>query len=557
MASAANKKADSTVSRRMPQRRRWLGWIGGIILLLAVCVFAALEIVVHRAEPILKARVIDALSTRFDSRVELARFDVSVLRGLEVSGGGLKLYPNSIPTGRPLFAVDRFSFHTSWQNLLRSPMYIAQVRVSGLRIHLPSKSERGSVPHLGRSDRQHRIEIEIGEMQVQNAILTLGTDKPGKVPLQFDISRLQLTSIGAGRPMKFHALLTNPKPIGQIDSTGEFGPFQQESPGDTPVQGVYSFNHADLSTLKGIGGILSSTGNYQGTLNRIVVDGQTDTPDFRLDIANHPLPLHTTFHAIVDGINGDTYLQPVDALLLHSHIVATGEVVRVPGVQGHRIALDVTVDPAAIQDLLQLAVKTDPPLMTGSVRLHTSFLLPPGDVSVTEKLQLAGAFTITNVHFSNPKFQDDVDQLSLRSQGKAEQAKAIGDAKKQGNNVAFPVIASSMQGQFRFGNQQLTLSHLSYRIPGAEVAMDGVYSLDGRQFDMHGMVRTDAMASQMVTGWKSLLLKAVDPFLAKDGAGMEVPIQITGTRSDPHFGLDFHHQAQDKKVLQPNQAPQP
>ena len=86
--------------------------------------------------------------------------------------------------------------------------------------------------------------------------------------------------------------------------------------------------------------------------------------------------------------------------------------------------------------------------------------------------------------------------------------------------------------------------------------MDGVYSLDGRQFDMHGMVRTDARASEMVTGWKSWLLKAVDPFLAKNGAGMEVPIQITGTRSDPHFGLDFHHQAQDKKLLKQNQAPQ-
>jgi hypothetical protein len=43
----------------------------------------------------------------------------------------------------------------------------------------------------------------------------------------------------------------------------------------------------------------------------------------------------------------------------------------------------------------------------------------------------------------------------------------------------------------------------------------------------------------MTTGWKSLLLKAVDPFFKKDGAGAVLPIKITGTKSDPHFGLNL------------------
>ncbi len=30
--------------------------------------------------------------------------------------------------------------------------------------------------------------------------------------------------------MKFHAILTNPKPIGDIDSSGYFGPFNAQSP---------------------------------------------------------------------------------------------------------------------------------------------------------------------------------------------------------------------------------------------------------------------------------------------------------------------------------------
>ena len=52
--------------------------------------------------------------------------------------------------------------------------------------------------------------------------------------------------------------------------------------------------------------------------------------------------------------------------------------------------------------------------------------------------------------------------------------------------------------------------------------------------------------SQMVASWwKSLLLKPVDPFFRKDGAGAEIPVKVSGTRSAPKFGLDLGHT--DKK----------
>jgi hypothetical protein len=51
----------------------------------------------------------------------------------------------------------------------------------------------------------------------------------------------------------------------------------------------------------------------------------------------------------------------------------------------------------------------------------------------------------------------------------------------------------------------------------------------------------------MMTGWKSILLRPVDPFFSKHGAGTEVPIKITGTRSEPKFGLDFKHKDKDDK----------
>jgi hypothetical protein len=86
-----------------------------------------------------------------------------------------------------------------------------------------------------------------------------------------------------------------------------------------------------------------------------VVDGKTDTPDFQVKISGHKVPLHTEFHAIVDGTDGDTYLQPVKAQFLHSFLTARGYVVRVQGEPGRHVYLDVAMDQARIEDLLRLA----------------------------------------------------------------------------------------------------------------------------------------------------------------------------------------------------------
>ena len=192
-------------------------------------------------------------------------------------------------------------------------------------------------------------------MDCTDTVLSLGTDKPGKLPQKFVIQSLTLRTIGAGQPMDFTAMLTNPKPVGQIESRGYFGPWNAAQPGATAVGGTYSFHDADLGTIKGIGGILSSAGGYQGTLDKIVVDGKTDTPDFQVKISGHKVPLHTEFHAIVDGTDGNTYLQPVKAQFLHSFLTARGYVVRDQGEPGRHVYLDVDMDQARIEDLLRLA----------------------------------------------------------------------------------------------------------------------------------------------------------------------------------------------------------
>ena len=131
----------------------------------------------------------------------------------------------------------------------------------------------------------------------------------------------------------------------------------------------------------------------------------------------------------------------------------------------------------------------------------------------------------------------------MRSQGKP---KLVHDSSAEN-------AQSDMNGTFSLSDGLISFSQLEYRVPGTQVNLTGTYSLDGDIFDFHGKARLDAKLSHMVTGWKSILLKPVDPFFSKDGAGTEIPVKITGTKSEPHFGLDFGHKdvnnnsAQDQK----------
>jgi len=223
-------------------------------------------------------------------------------------------------------------------------------------------------------------------------------------------------------------------------------------------------------------------------------------------------------------------LEPVKATILHSSLVARGSVLRVKESKGHRIVLDVAVDHARIEDLLELGVRTDPPVMTGAAELKTKLDLSPGDADVSNRLRLIGDFQISGAYFTNDKVQSKVDALSMRGQGRPEEAK--GDV---------PDVQSEMAGAFRLKNGMLSFSRLHFQIPGTKVDLTGKYSLDGNQFDFHGKARMNAKLSHLVTGWKSVLLKPVDPFFSKDGAGTEIPVKVTGTKSEPHFGLDFRH----------------
>ncbi len=532
---ASSNRTVEKAGRSLPWK-----WIGIVALIILASVAGAVRLVMTRAEPILRGRVIETLSNRFHSKVALASFHVSVVNGIEVYGDDLKVFgatdPNPYEPGvQALIGVQEFRFQTNLLNVFRSPMHIGTVYVKGLELNIPPKEDRREMTTMG--SRTPKMTIFVDQFICEDARLVINTSKPGKPPLEFAIGNLRMKDIGPGQPFQFDATLVNPKPVGNIQSNGLFGPWRQDSPGETPVQGEYSFTKADLSTIKGIGGTLSSTGDYSGTLGNIVVHGKTETPDFHVATGGQPVPLHTEFHAIVDGTSGDTYLRPVNASFLHTTFTASGSVVRVSP-HGHDVELEVVVDRARIEDLLKLGVHNSPPIMSGPVEMKTRLSLVPGDASVADRLKLDGSFHVLRARFTSEKVQGRIDSLSERSLGKPKQAQMHVEED----------VPVDLRGVFTLKDGLLSFSLLHFLIPGTQVDMTGDYSLDGQEFDFRGSARMDAKVSQMTTGWKSMLLKPVDRFFSKDGAGTEIPIRISGTGSEPRFGLNFGHKGEHKNI---------
>lgn len=533
---------DSPKSSLQKPRPRWR-WILLAFLFVAAAGAVVVTYSISHALPILRARVIQTLSARFKSKIELADFNVSLVNGLGVEGAGLKIFSENgagAELAQPMITVQEFRFQTGLKGLFRTPMHVDTVYVRGMVVDIPHGQHNDSGTSLTESETKTTAEnatskwpkdfsIVVDQMVVADAKVVIKTHNGGKPPTVLQITKLTMKNVGPGQPMPFQATLVNPKPVGNIESQGLFGPFDEAEPRDTPVSGDYTFTHADLSTFRGVKGILSSTGKYRGSLGKIGVDGTTDTPDFCLATSGHPVDLKTDFHAIVDGTDGDTYLEPVVARFLHSSLTASGKVIRTVDPHGHDLELNIVIEHARIEDLLQLAVKTEPPVLNGPVAMHTRLSLPPGSGTVVDRLGLNGTFQILDGTFASEKIQSRINDLSLRAQGKPELVKDAGDI----------TVPSDLDGEFHLDAGVMTFPQFEFSAPGVRSDVHGQYSLDGNVFDFHGTLKLKAKLSQMTTGWKSILLRPVDPFFSKNGAGTEIPFRVSGTRSEPHFGLDF------------------
>jgi hypothetical protein len=336
-----------------------------------------------------------------------------------------------------------------------------------------------------------------------------------------------MDSLGINQTIPYIATLTNPVPKGEIETSGTFGPWNIAHPARTPITGKYTFANANLDTIEGLAGMLSSTGEFRGPLNRIQVEGTTDTPKFQVDAGGLPVPLKTRFTAIVDGSDGDTYLKQVDASFLDTTLSAQGAVIGFEGVRGRQVEVDVDLQNGRIEDLLRLAVQSEKPILRGAARLRAKLVIPPEKKKVIDKLQLQGEFVLSKANFTDVSVQTKLTGLSRRGQG-MDKDEEMGD------------VLSNLRGRFVVENAAARFSSLTFSVPGAAVVLAGRYGLRDEMINFKGHLKMQATLSQVAGGGvKGFFLKALDPFFKKPDAGMVVPIKIEGTRKNPKFGLDM------------------
>jgi hypothetical protein len=480
-------------------------------------------------KPWVRAHILHALNEKFGERVVVENLEISLFPP-HVTAGPFKVdYKEPRAQALPLIYVERLDVVPSPMGLFKDPIHVKELTLQGLKIQIQHKlHDDDDDDDKPKPKKKHRPiqPFIIDDVNADGTLLRIFPKKKTKPPLDYELHKLHLTGAGPEAAMAFDATLTNAKPPGNIETRGNFGPWENDDEGQTPVSGKYLFQHADLGVFKGISGILSSDGEYEGVLERLDVRGNTDTPDFAISVAKHPVHLKTKFTAVVDGTSGDTYLEPVEAQFLNSTLIARGSVTGQEGVHGKTISLQVTMEKARMEDLLHLVMKGNkPPILTGAVQLTTKFDIPPGEDDVIDKIRLNGNLKIANARFSDDTIQDKVDTLSKKGSGRPK-------------DQEIDNVASNLTGHFTLKDTVANLSELTFSVPGAMVELHGTYDLDDESLDFEGHLRLDAKVSQTMTGFKSFLLKVVDPLFKRDGAGAVIPIRISGTRSEPSFKMD-------------------
>jgi len=498
--------------------RRVLVWTGASLVAFVAVVFISLNVML-RPEA-LKARVSAEISSRLRLDAEIDDLRVSLFPVPRVSGSGITLRAPGRPSLPPFVTIEKFDVAVGPLSFFREQ--VDTVRLEGLVVNVPPRDARKGMPD--KPDGLTQSPILIRHLVSEDAVLRFIPSDPDKTPLTFELHEIAVEDLGFTRVMPFRARLTNPVPRGLVVSSGTVGPWRAEDPTALPIEGSYTLTDADLSTINGIGGILQSEGRYEGLLTEIRATGTTTMPDFNLDLGGRPVPLDTTYTALINGTNGTTILERVDATLLNSKIVASGAITNLAGPAGHDIEIESEVVDGRIEDMLALTIDSPEPLLTGALTSKSTMHLPPGDEPVRVRLRLDGEFGLGAADFTSDEVQDKLAELSRRSQGQDE-------------DEAAARVLTNLNGQFTMARGIFQVRGLSFRVPGADIRLAGTYDLASEQMDFSGELRMEATVSEAVGGFKSIFIKPFNFLFRRDGAGAVVPINVTGTWREPKTGV--------------------
>jgi hypothetical protein len=429
----------------------------------------------------------------------------------------------------PLITIQAIVVEGSYLGLIRSPARLTKVLVRGMHVTVPPTQPGETNPVMPLTDVNSKRPIVIGTVIADGTVLDFISSRQGTERFQLVLEKLALEGVGNNKPISYRASIQNSDPPGLIQSTGRVGPWVSDDPGQTSVIGSFSYEHANLGVFSGLSGILSSGGQFSGKLTQIKILGNYEVANFHVAHSAHTQRLMAAYQATVNANNGDTLLDQIQSHFNRTVLVLKGAVSGASGSKGKVVTLDVVTKQGRIEDLLDMFLSAPRPALTGSIDARAKVIVPPGQMELLQKIDVVGDFGVTEGKFTNHNTQSVLNKLSSSAEQNA------GNADKENPETAL----SNLKGHITAKNGLATLTDVSFGMPGAQAQIHGTFNLLTEEVNLHGVLITDGKLWVATSGFKSLLMHALTPFLKHSSHMTSVPFKITGKYPDPTIGLDL------------------
>ncbi len=427
----------------------------------------------------------------------------------------------------PLITVRKLVLVTSYWRILTLQERLSLVRVSDMHVTVPPGEPGKPNPVMPLTYSKSAASIKIDAIVADGAILDF-LRKDGKEKYRLVIDKLRLDGVGNNEPITYYTVISNQMPPGKIRSRGVFGVWNPKDPGSTPVRGTFSFDNANLAAFHSISGTLNSSGQFNGKLGGMLVNGTADVPNFKVYETSHQRQLLVAYRASVDATNGDTTLQQVSARFDDTNANFRGEIAGSPDGSGKSVSIDMWTNSGRVQDVMRLFTSSPLSPITGTFTFSGHVTVPPGPEPFLRRMRLSGDFGVGHGAFTNKETERDLTRLSDSSHKR----------KARRSDLTTNVL-SDLKGHGETRDGVADLTNVSFAFPGAKAWIHGTYGLIDYKIDLHGRLLTTGNPSDATTGFKSFMVKVIVPFLKHTHKAKIVPFKITGTYSNVNTSLDF------------------
>ena len=491
---------------------------------LTIAIFVALIL------PVVGATLL-AIKWPFTQRTITAELESATSGLVQIHGFRVKYFPpgcvidgvelRQTNNGPPLLTAAKLTIRANYRGLFHKRIEV--IHLEDVRVDMAQRARHSGAPNRTFTTGS----ATIAEIVVDQGVIEF--PRKERPPLQFKVPRLTLGNFVEGRPTSFHFTLDNPLPPGRVRVDGQFGPWNSSDVAATPLSGAYTFTDAKLRSLRGIAGTLSSKGSFAGPAKALRVQGTTDTPDYVVNSAGHPVHLRTEFQAVVNCTNGDLDLQSIRGQFEKTVFAVAGPVAGKTNPRSKVASLQVNDPGGRVEDWLRLLAPDAIPPMTGPISFQARVTIPGGPRPFIRRVLLVGDFELTGVEFTKEESQRGASELSLRAQGQ----------KVPNAQEPLPKTAARLAGHVELIDGVANFSRLTFTLPGAAANVRGTYSFNDKRIDLHGQLRVDTKFSKTASGPKGLFTRATEALWAKSkGDGEILPVKMTGTYDHPSYGLD-------------------